>query len=589
MSTFFVNPCRSLLVLALLGCSLRLAAQSAAIPLQSPSYHLLDRLDISSGVASPIHPELKFFLRKDAAAYAVAVDSMGKDISRRDRADLQYLCDDNTEWFQGALRQKVRRLDAAGVPQESWTLAPRQTNRPPFGIFYRTPANFYEVDVKHFNLRVNPMFNFAFGKEQNDSETLFANERGIDIRGSIDEKVFFQTNIIETQSRFPDYVTERVEQTRAIPGAGFFKNYSSTFWNVRQGYDYNIANAFLTINASKHIGVQFGHGKNFIGNGYRSLFLSDFGNFAFFLKLNTRIWKLHYQNIFMQLTTSSTSLPGVGNQLLPRKYVAMHYLSYRPRPNLSFGIFEATVLNRSRQFELQYLNPVILYRTVEGMIGSPDNVLIGLDGRWNFLRRFQVYGQLLLDEFLLNNLFGAEQKGWWANKYGIQLGAKYVNAFGVDHLDLQLEYNSVRPYTYSHFDSLNSFTHYLQPLAHPLNANFREFLGIARYQPHPKLMIMGRYMRAKTGEDTPTESWGGNPLLSYNRRVQDFGNVTGQGVTADISLLGLEANWQIWHNLFFDVRFLLRRKDSADDQRDRTTRMIGCGLRMNLWNQQLDF
>jgi len=38
-------------------------------------------------------------------------------------------------------------------------------------------------------------------------------------------------------------------------------------------------------------------------------------------------------------------------------------------------------------------------------------------------------------------------------KVGAQAGLKYINAFGLDHLDLQAEYNSIRPYTYSFRDS----------------------------------------------------------------------------------------------------------------------------------------
>ena len=53
---------------------------------------------------------------------------------------------------------------------------------------------------------------------------------------------------------------------------------------------------------AKYLDFQFGYDKNFIGNGYRSLFLSDFGNSYLFLKINTRIWKFNYLNLFMELT-----------------------------------------------------------------------------------------------------------------------------------------------------------------------------------------------------------------------------------------------------------------------------------------------
>ena len=77
----------------------------------------------------------------------------------------------------------------------------------------------------------------------------------------------------------------------------------------------------------------------------------------------------------------------------------------------------------------------------------------------------------MLDEFTAKEMFA--NNGYWANKYGIQLGGKYFDAFGVRNLDLQAELNMVRPYTYSHYDSTSNYTHYNQPLAHPLGADFR--------------------------------------------------------------------------------------------------------------------
>ncbi len=545
-------------------------SQSAGIPLHAPGYHILDRLDVMSGVASPIHPELKFAYRQDAAAFAVAVDSLSTRLTWRDYADLQYVFDDNSEFIADSgrfCRQHDKRL---------------------LRVFYKTPAHLFAVDADGFKLRVNPMFNFQIGQQQDDSELLFLNQRGLEARGSVDGKVFFYTNVVETQARFPDYVTGRVEAFKAIPYAGNFKRYQPRVLDITNAYDFNQATAYLSFQATKHIGIQLGHGKHFIGNGYRSMFLSDFSNYAFYLKLNTRIWRFHYQNLFLELSPIGAN--DLGNNIrIPKKYAVIHYLNYRITPKLALGLFEATVLNRSRQFEFQYLNPLILYRTIEGMIGSPDNVLIGLDARWNFLDRFQVYSQFVLDEFLFSAVVDPEEKGWWGNKFGWQAGLKYVNAFGVDHLDLQVEYNTARPYTWSHADSLNAYTHYNQPLAHPLLSNFKEFISLVRYQPFPRLVLNARYVHADLGENSATQNWGANPLLANGSRVQDYGNFTGQGVAAGVDILGLDASWMLYHNLFVDLRWFLRQKNSADDALDLKTDLWGIGLRMNIWNDNPDF
>ncbi len=105
-------------------------------------------------------------------------------------------------------------------------------------------------------------------------------------------------------------------------------------------------------------------------------------------------------------------------------------------------------------------------RPAEQQNGSADNAFVGLDFKANIAHRFQVYGQLMFDEFVLSEIKKGD--GWWANKWALQLGAKYIDAFGVKNLDLQLETNLVRPFTYSHFDTVANYTHYNQPLAHPL-------------------------------------------------------------------------------------------------------------------------
>jgi hypothetical protein len=194
-----------------------------------------------------------------------------------------------------------------------------------------------------------------------------------------------------------------------------------------------------------------------------------------------------------------------------------------------------------------------------------------------------------LDEFLLRELVRPAQKGWWGNKYGIQAGVKYINALGIDHLDIQAEFNTARPYTWSHFDSLNSYTHYNQPLAHPLWANFREFIGIVKYQPHAKIFLSTRIMHARIGEDEDNKNWGGNPLLAYGSRVQEYGNTIGQGIGAKVNLISVDASWMFRHNMFLDMRLLWRNKNSDDNVRDLRTQVWGIGIRMNFWPQGYDF
>ena len=387
----------------------------------------------------------------------------------------------------------------------------------------------------------------------------------------------------------------RINKYRAIPGQGAYKDYESGVIESLTGWDFLNSQAYVGNSfANEAISVEFGHGKHFIGNGIRSLILSDYANNYFYLKFNTRIWKFQYQNIFAELSPISDRFTTSDN-VLPKKYMANHYLTYSPRRNMEIGIFETVVFSRQDQFELQYLNPIILYRTVEQFLDSPDNVLIGLTGKWNILKGVQLYGQLVLDEFNLGELTAGD--GWWGNKYGLQTGVKYYNVANIDHLDIQVEYNTARPYTYAHRDTLDgfpnqnvaSYTHYNQPLAHPLGANFKEFLVEVRYRPIERLYMKARLVQAVYGQDPDGKNFGGNILFPLESRESDYGNFTSQGIETNISLLSLDVSYEFYHNYNVDFRYLLRSEDASEDELDLTTNYIGLGLRVNVAGLNWDY
>lgn len=582
----------------LLALSINLTfAQGSGLNLGNPAYHTFDRLEIINNYSFGIQSTLKPFLRGDLTKFAIHIDTISTVLSKLDRQDLQYIFNDNNEWlhqprFQTTLtgpnetlssEPKTERLNTASINSKYY----QTTTKPAFKYFYKTPANFFEINQEFFYMKLNPIINFKLAKASNDNELIFQNTRGIEVRGAIDDRVYFYTNILETQHRFADYVNERIENDEAVPGANFFKTYQSEIFNITNGYDYLNAQGYIGFNLTKHIGLQFGHGQNFIGNGYRSLLLSDYGSNYFYLKFNTKVWRLHYQNIFAELAAVPDPLVR-GDELLPRKYMAAHYLDFRLFKNMTIGLYEAIIFSRNNQFEFQYLNPVILYRTVEQYIGSPDNALIGLNFKWNLLNKFQIYSQLMLDEFKFDELF-LERRGWWANKYGFQLGLKYINTLGIDHLDTQIEYNQVRPYTYTHRDSSASYSHYHQPLAHPLGANVNEIIFKARYQPIHKLVFDARFLLINYGEEGADTNWGTNILLPHTTREMDFGNEIGQGIGTNVAIFGLDVSYQILHNIYIDLHYFYRKQNSDLAERNRTTNYIGGGFRMNIANRNYDF
>lgn len=212
--------------------------------------------------------------------------------------------------------------------------------------------------------------------------------------------------------------------------------------------------------------------------------------------------------------------------------------------------------------------------------------MLGLDFKWNFLRRFSLYGQLMLDEFLLKEIRAG--KGWWANKQAGQIGLKYIDVAGISNLDLQFEANIARPYTYTHETPYTSYTHYNQPLAHPFGANFKEFIGILRYQPINRLNLTGKIIYSEYGGDSNGSNWGGNVLLPYQTREQEYDNKIGQGVKNYLAYADFTASFQLKHNLFIDARQVLRRINTSLPGR-KNTLFSSLALRWNIPQRLQEF
>jgi hypothetical protein len=275
------------------------------------------------------------------------------------------------------------------------------------------------------------------------------------------------------------------------------------------------------------------------------------------------------------------SVAGIAG-IVPKKYMAAHYLSYKPSKFVSLGLFESVVFDRpDHQFELQYLNPIILYRTVEGWIGSPDNVVLGFNARVDIKRSVSFYGQFILDDISIDNILNSHLD-WWGNKFGYQLGGKYINAFGINFLDAQVEWNQVRPYTFSHYDSHANFSNYKQTLAHPLGANFNEVILSLRYQATKRLGMQSNLYLISTGEDADTVSFGSNVLVPNTQRQGDYGNHIGQGVATDIVYWSTSFQYEFSSGVFLDAQYVYRKKTSAIPARSLMTNHFQFGVRYNM-------
>jgi len=436
---------------------------------------------------------------------------------------------------------------------------------------------------KDFTLIVNPLMNFSVGKDFSVSKTTWVNTRGIEVKGNIGKNITFYTNFYENQAVFPGYVDSYIRKNHVVPGQGIPRSFGEG------GFDYSNVTGYINMQAGKYFSFQFGHGKNFYGDGYRSLLLSDNSFNNLYLKATLNVWHLKYQVLYNQYIDIRENIPDYG---YARKYSTVQYLSWTVSKRINISFFEAVVwknidsTGRYRGFDVQYLNPIIFLRPVEFSVGSPDNALMGLNASVIVGKHSVFYGQLLLDEFTLHEVLAGT--GYWANKQGFQLGFKSFDVFKIKNLYFQTEYNRVPPYTYSEREEIMNYGHYNQPLAHPFGANFWESVSFLKYN-YKRFFFSYEFLYSIYGEDPPGMNYGKDIYKSYNTRVQDYGNFIGQGIRTRLVYQNISTSFLInpSYNLNFTIGVVFRNLKT--DTFTSNTNYFYIGLRTSLRNLYYDF
>ncbi|KAA2245361.1 hypothetical protein F0L74_05200 [Chitinophaga agrisoli] len=419
----------------------------------------------------------------------------------------------------------------------------------------------------------------------NRNGTTWLNTRGVVAGGKIGDNLTFYTEFYENQGKFPKYVDEFGRANHVVPGQGEWKDYSNG-----KAFDFAYASALVDYRAGKHFNFQLGYDKNFIGDGYRSMLLSDVPfNYPFF-KIVANVGRIQYTTMWAQFIDMRYPKASYDNGYR-KKWGVFNYLDWNVSKKFSAGLFGGVIWQDSdslgkRGFDMSYINPIIFLRPVEFSVGSSDNAILGLNLKYAVSRNSAVYGQFLLDEFKLSEF--TKGTGWWGNKFSGQLGFRSNNLFKVANLNGLTEVNAARPFTYSQRTSLNNYGHYNQPLADPLGANFVEWVNIVDYR-YKRWFLRGEVMYAHYGLDTANTNYGKDIFKSYYTRTQDFDNKIGNGLGTN--LLYLQGTLAFLLNPKYNLRLetsVIARRESND--LGRTSELIfQVGLRSTFRQLYYDF
>ncbi len=327
------------------------------------------------------------------------------------------------------------------------------------------------INKEQFHLTINPIINFEYGLDS--TKRLTVNSRGLIINGDLSNKFSFSTGVIETQTFPEEYLSNYIKTRNVAPGQGRVKSFKNN------GFDYSYSFGHISYSPSKHFNFQFGHGKNFIGDGYRSLLLSDAPSNYPYLRSTITFKRIQYVNLwtaFQEIKPYDSR-----NLVYQRKHGSFTFLNLLISPKIQIGIFEAIIFQTTdsisnNKIPLNYLNPIIGSRTIQYGLGYKHNALVGLTSHITLFKHVICYGQFVLDDLKskaeIDNL---------KNRYGYQIGIKILEPFKLNNFFALTEYNTVKPNTYIATAEHQNYSAFNEPLGSPIGTNFKEFIFLLRY------------------------------------------------------------------------------------------------------------
>jgi hypothetical protein len=365
-----------------------------------------------------------------------------------------------------------------------------------------------DTHAKDFTFYLDYFPDLQVGREFTDKTNTWLNTRGYQVGGTIGSNFFFYTSGYENQAVFPDYISEYVTATGMVPGQAYDFNRGKL---ATKSWTY--VTSLIGYKPAHSVVIEAGIDKTFIGDGYRSMLLSDFASPYPLLRLRADLAKnVQYTAMWAYMQNLTALTTGLGHVANTVKWGAFHFIDWNITKRASIGFFNALMAPGSYDngvnhgFDVNYIDPILFAKSLAPSGPIPDNTYIGLNAKYKVLDKTTIYSQLLFDQSGAN----------FSSKQSFQLGVRGADLFGAKSLNYLVEYNTAKPYTYSNQYPLVNYAYYNETLADPLGANFSEVLGILNYSAG-KFDFQGELDYAKSGLNNGNMDYGQDILLPEHR------------------------------------------------------------------------
>jgi len=438
--------------------------------------------------------------------------------------------------------------------------------------------DFINIHNKGFSLQINPLFNLEKGKLKNSDSSYTMNTRGIELKADFGQKISIYSSFYENQAFFIPYVDQYVKAHLVAPGQGSVKIFK------KNGHDFSMSSSYVSFVPNSNLIIQFGQDKSFVGEGYRSLLLSDNSYNYPFLKMIFKTDKFQWVSMYTELQDFKQKY----YYYHTRKHATFSYLSYKPTAWSEIGLFEGIIWRTSddssyvRDFKPEFFIPIPVVRTLKKNFFDKNNAVLGLNAKTSLTNFMQLYAQFAINP----------KSGDYKTNYGYQLGIKcfdvLLNRFAKARFYLQYEFNFAQPYMYAHTINNMGYEHYNQPLAHPLGAGFKENILLANFKVFDFIASFN-YISIQTSTNISNQNFGNDIFQPLPSITQNLTYVIGQGnkTTIKYKVFSLSYLMNPRTNLQFFVSYLIR--DYSSDFSTFQTNFLTFGLKSAINNYYYDF
>ncbi len=509
-------------------------SQSTYVPLNHWVYDYLERLETKQMIQGILNVS-KPLSRMEVAQYLAKAYQQFEELNSVEQEQLNFL---NIE-FKEELSALIEHLTPY-QPRIQRIRNNRSIKKVLPGFIYRNDRNFLSYCEDRVRIFFDPILfrqrSFSSTDSSNSTERLFQDSNGIRLWGNLGDHLGFFIDVRDSK----EWGTRKYKMGNyTLPRLGFVRATSP-------GYIYHDETVAYLKLGFKYFQLSYGKFSNYWGSGHTgSLILSDYATSYDQLKLEFIFKKFKFTSLYAQLIAYEEHEQDL---LQPKKYFAGHRLEFLPWRWLALGLSE-TVIFTGRSFEPAYLNPIMFFRSAEHYLGSPDNMMMGLDFKCTAIKNLKFYGELLIDDITTTKL----GTNWYGNKLGYSVGTFWVDPLSIDNLDLRVEYTRLRPYVYSHENSL-SYTHYASPLGHPIGPNSDDlyFEANYRFSKYARLALFSEFWRH--GANLADKNVGGD-VEQPHRYGDELQTQFLAGILEKRRSYGLNFSYELFEGCFFQASY----------------------------------